>query len=137
MDVIIVDDHQIVRDGISLLLMRYVDIKVIGEASNGDELLILLKKLEPDIIILDISMPKISGIELTEIVKKKYPHIEIIIFSSHSEGENVLKSLEAGAKGILPKNTIREELVEALRAVYNRKEFIRVKAYQCQDNYAP
>ena len=124
MDVIIVDDHQIVRDGISLLLMRYVDIKVIGEASNGDELLILLKKLEPDIIILDISMPKISGIELTEIVKKKYPHIEIIIFSSHSEGENVLKSLEAGAKGILPKNTIREELVEALRAVYNRKEFI-------------
>jgi DNA-binding NarL/FixJ family response regulator len=124
MKVIIVDDHQIVRDGISVLLMRYDDIEIIAEASNGDELLILLRKLKPDIIITDISMPKMSGIELTRIVKKKYPQIEIIIFSSHSEGENVLKSLEAGAKGVLPKNTIREELVEALQAVYNNREFI-------------
>ncbi len=120
----IVDDHQIVRDGISVLLMKYDDIEVIGEASNGEDLLKLLENMQADVIIIDISMPKISGIELTKIVKEKYPSIELIIFSSHSEGENVVASLEAGAKGILPKSTIREELVEALRAVYDGREFI-------------
>ena len=124
MNVIIVDDHQIVRDGISVLLMKTEDINIIGEASNGEQLLLLLKNIIPDIIILDISMPKISGIELSKIIKETYPKIKIIIFSSHTEGENVVHALEAGAKGILPKNTIREELIEALRSVYGGKEFI-------------
>ncbi len=124
MNVIIVDDHQIVRDGISVLLMKTEDINIIGEASNGEQLLLLLKKIIPDIIILDISMPKISGIELSKIIKETYPQIKIVIFSSHTEGENVVHALEAGAKGILPKNTIREELIEALRSVYGGKEFI-------------
>ena len=124
MNVIIVDDHQIVRDGISVLLMKTEDINIIGEASNGEQLLLLLKKIIPDIIILDISMPKISGIELSKIIKETYPQIKIVIFSSHTESENVVQALEAGAKGILPKNTIREELIEALRSVYSGKEFI-------------
>ncbi|MCD4792524.1 MAG: response regulator transcription factor [Bacteroidales bacterium] len=124
MNVIIVDDHQIVRDGISVLLMKTEDINIIGEASNGEQLLLLLKNIIPDIIILDISMPKISGIELSKIIKETYPQIKIVIFSSHTEGENVVHALEAGAKGILPKNTIREELIEALRSVYSGKEFI-------------
>jgi len=124
MNVIIVDDHQIVRDGISMLLMKTEGINIIAEASNGEKLLIILKTQKPDIIIMDISMPKITGIELTKIIKKEYPEIEVIIFSSHSEGENVVKALEAGAKGVLPKNTIREELIEALKTVYGGKEFI-------------
>jgi DNA-binding NarL/FixJ family response regulator len=124
MNVIIVDDHQIVRDGISMLLMKTDGINIIAEASNGEQLLILLKTQKPDIIIMDISMPKITGIELTKIIKKDFPQIEIIIFSSHSEGENVVKALEAGAKGVLPKNTIREELIEALNTVYGGREFI-------------
>ena len=124
MNVIIVDDHQIVRDGISVLLMKTDDINIVGEASNGEQLLLLLNKIIPDIIILDISMPRITGIELSKIIKEKYPQIEIVIFSSHTEGENVVLALEAGAKGILPKNTIREELIEALRSVYTGKEFI-------------
>ena len=124
MKVIIVDDHQIVRDGISVLLMKSDDIEVVGEAANGDELLKLLKAVQPDIIILDISMPKITGIELTKIITEKYPAIRIIIFSSHSQGENVVKAIEAGASGVLPKNTIREELLEALNTVYDGGEFI-------------
>ena len=124
MNVIIVDDHQIVRDGISVLLMKTDDINIVGEASNGEQLLLLLNNIIPDIIILDISMPKITGIELSKIIKEKYPQIEVVIFSSHTEGENVVLALEAGAKGILPKNTIREELIEALRSVYDGKEFI-------------
>ena len=124
MNIIIVDDHQIVRDGISALFMKSKDINIIGEASDGEHLLTLLKTQNPDIIIMDISMPKISGLELTKLIKEQYPHIEIIIFSSHSEGENVVKALEAGAKGVLPKSTIREELIEALNTVYEGKEFI-------------
>jgi len=124
MEVILVDDHQIVRDGISVLLMKYKEIKIIAEASNGEELLIILKVKQPDIVILDISMPKITGIEATKIITEKYPDVKVIIFSSHSEGENVIQAIEAGAKGILPKNTIREELIDALQTVYNGGEFI-------------
>jgi len=125
MNVLIVDDHQIVRDGIILVLMKTEDIKVTGEASNGEQLLSMLQKgINPDVVIMDISLPKISGIELTEIIKKEYPATEVLIFSSHSEGENVIKSLQAGAKGILPKSTIREELIEALRTVYEGREYI-------------
>ena len=124
MKIIIADDHQIVRDGISALLMRKPEIEIIAEASNGDELLKLLQTNVPDIIIMDISMPGKTGIEITKIVKEKYPQIEIIIFSSHSEGENVIDAIEAGAKGILPKNTVREELTEALQTVYEGREFV-------------
>ncbi len=124
MKILIVDDHQIVRDGISLLLMKNNDIEIVGEASNGDELLQMLKSIIPDIIILDISMPKITGIELTKIITEKYPTIKIIIFSSHSQGENVVAAIKAGAKGVLPKNTIREELMQAINTVYNEGEFI-------------
>ena len=124
MKIIIADDHQIVRDGISALLMRKPDIEIIAEASNGDELLNVLQNIVPDIIIMDISMPGKTGIEITKIVKEKYPQIEIIIFSSHSEGENVIEAIEAGAKGVLPKNTVREELTAALQAVYEGREFI-------------
>ena len=124
MKIIIVDDHQIVRDGISLLLMKNKDIEVIGEASNGEDLLSMLKSLKPDIIILDIAMPKQTGIELTKIITEKYPLIKIIIFSSHAKGEKVVEAIQAGARGILPKDTIREELLEAIETVYNEGEFI-------------
>jgi DNA-binding NarL/FixJ family response regulator len=124
MKVLIVDDHQIVRDGISVLLMKTADIQIVGEASDGEASLSLLKNVQADVVIADISMPKLNGIELTKIIKKEFPATEVIIFSSHSEGENVVNALEAGAKGILPKNTMREELIEAIRAVYEGKEFI-------------
>jgi len=122
--IIVTDDHQIVRDGISVLLMKYDDIEIIEECSTGEELISKLETLKPDICIIDIAMPKMSGLEASEIISEKYPEIEIIIFSSHSEGENVLKAFEIGVKGILPKSTIREELVEAIRAVASGNEFV-------------
>ena len=123
-EIIVVDDHQIVRDGISALLMQYDNIEIIAEASNGEQLLNLLKALSPNIIILDIAMPKITGIELAKIINKEHPEIQIIIFSSQSEGENVIKALEAGAKAVLPKTTLREELIQAIYSVNQGNEFI-------------
>lgn len=122
--IIVTDDHQIVRDGISALLLKYPEIEIVAEFSNAEELINSLETIIVDIIIIDIAMPKMSGLEAAEIIVKKYPEIGIIIFSSHSEGENVIKAFEIGAKAILPKSTLREELVEAIFAVFEGKEFV-------------
>ena len=122
--IIIVDDHQIVRDGIGALLMKYDDIEIVAEASNGEEVLNILTKIQPDIVIIDIAMPKMNGIEASKIIRKDYPDVQIIIFSSHSEKENVAQAIEIGVKGILPKNTMREELVEAIYEVNQGKDFM-------------
>jgi len=122
--IIVVDDHQIVRDGIGALLMKYDDIEIIAEASNGEEVLNILKKIQPDVVIIDIAMPKMDGFQASEIMRKEYPDVQIIIFSSHSENENIARAIEIGVKGILPKNTMREELVEAIYSVSSGKDFL-------------
>ena len=122
--IIVVDDHQIVRDGIGALLIKYNDIEIIAEASNGEEVLNILSKIQPDIVIIDIAMPKMNGIEASKIIRQDYPEVQIIIFSSHSENENIAQAIEIGVKGILPKNTMREELVEAIYQVNQGKDFI-------------
>ncbi len=125
--VLLVDDHQIVRDGIFALLIKEHDIEIVGEASNGDELFEKLKFIKPDIIILDISLPKMSGIEIASILKKDYPNIRIIVFSSYTDEETIFKSIRAGAKGFLPKDSMREDLVEAIEKVYQGFEYLSEK----------
>lgn len=122
--VILIDDHHIVREGIKILLMNLKDIEVVGEASNGDELFELLKTKEPHILILDIMMPGLSGIEITRIVKDEYPEIKIIILSANTDNDSVFDSLKAGAHGYLPKNAKREELLEAVYMVASGNEFL-------------
>ena len=122
--IIVVDDHQIVRDGIDALFMKYDDIQIVAEASNGVEVLNLLEKIKPDIVIIDISMPKMDGLEASEIIREKYPDVQIIIFSSHSENKNIARAIEIGVKGILPKNTMREELADAVYQVHQGKDFM-------------
>jgi len=125
--VLLVDDHQIVRDGIFALLIKEHDIEIVGEASNGDELFEKLKFIKPDIIILDISLPKMSGIEIAGILKKDYPELRIIVFSSYTDEETIFKSIRAGAKGFLPKDSMREDLVEAIKKVYQGFEYLSEK----------
>jgi len=125
--VLLVDDHQIVRDGIFALLIKEHDIEIAGEASNGDELFEKLKFIKPDIVILDISMPKMSGIEIAGILNKDYPDIKIIIFSSYTDEESIFKSIRAGAKGFLPKDSMREDLVEAIHKVHQGFEYLSEK----------
>jgi DNA-binding NarL/FixJ family response regulator len=121
--IILVDDHQLVRDGIKALLGGIPEISVIGEAANGDELFTKLNTLKPDLLIMDISLPGISGIELTRKVCIGYPEIKTLILSMYNNEEFIFNSLKAGAKGYLPKNTTRDELLKAILAIRNGEEF--------------
>jgi len=123
--IMLIDDHQIVRDGIKVLLESLENVKVIGEASNVAELLEQLKYNQPDIIVTDISMPDISGIELTKMMKmdQKYQNIKILILSMYTGEDFVFNAIKAGAKGYLPKNTTRNELFEAVNTIYNGDEY--------------
>jgi len=119
----LVDDHQLVRDGIKALLSGTDDIQIIGEASDSKELFEKLSFLHPDLLILDISLPGISGIEITKAICEKYPGIKVMILSMYNSEDFIFNSLKAGAKGYLPKNTTRNELLEAIFAIQSGGEF--------------
>ena len=121
--IILVDDHHIVRDGIKSLLQNEQDISVIAEASDFIELNDYLSIRIPDIILLDISLPNISGIEITKILKEKYPEIRVVILSMHINEEFIINAFQSGACGYLAKNTTKKELLEAIRFVYDKGEY--------------
>lgn len=123
--IMLVDDHQIVRDGIKALLESLDNVQVIGEASNANELLEKLSISKPDIIVTDISMPDISGIELTKIIneKEEFSGIKVLILSMFTNEDFIFNAIKAGARGYLPKNTTRRELFEAVNTIYNGEEY--------------
>jgi DNA-binding NarL/FixJ family response regulator len=122
--VVLVDDHQVVRDGLKISLLNSKEIEVVGEASNGAKLMQLLEKIKTDIVLLDISLPEQSGIEITEILKKQFPKIKVIIFTAHTNEEFIFESLKAGAKGFLTKEASKEDIVGSIKDVYNGKSFL-------------
>ena len=121
--VVLVDDHQIVRDGIRSLLSELPDIEVIDEACDAKCVLGKLQTIKPDIIIVDISLPEISGIELTKIITTDYPTIKVLVLSMYTNQEFIFNAIKAGAKGYLPKNITRDELLEAIREIYKGNEY--------------
>jgi DNA-binding NarL/FixJ family response regulator len=120
---ILVDDHQLVRDGIKALLTGIPDISIIGEASCATELFSELETLKPDLLIMDISLPEVSGIEITKKICKEYPGLKVLILSMYNNEEFIINSLKAGARGYLPKNTSRDELLEAIYTIHRGEEF--------------
>lgn len=121
--VLLVDDHTIVRDGIKALLTGQDDITIAGEASNGRDLLSLIKTTRADIILLDISLPDYSGIELCEIVRREYPGIYVLFLSMYNTEEYIFNAIKAGAQGYLPKNISQSELLLAIRSVSQGNEY--------------
>ncbi len=119
----IVDDHDLVRDGICALLKNAKNIQIVYTLSSPLALLEKLEKESVDVVLLDVSMPEMSGIELSKIIQEKYPSIKIIILSMHKDEEFIDKAIKAGAKSYLPKNTSKEELVEAITTVAKNKTF--------------
>jgi two-component system response regulator NreC len=121
--IILADDHRIFRDGMKALLNENTDIQLLGEGSDGNELMELLKIHQPDLVILDISMPGLSGIELTKLIHNLYPDIRIMILSMHTNEEFVMNAIHAGAKAYLPKDTSKAELFEAIQSLMAGGEF--------------
>ena len=115
--IILVDDHSLVRDGIKSLLEEEEDLQVIDEASGGEEALRKAAEQHPDILIVDIRMPGLSGIETTQRLREHAPGTRALVLSMHDSDDYVLRSIEAGAYGYLLKDTSREEFIKAIHAV--------------------
>ncbi len=115
--VLLVDDHTILRDGIKSLLETEDHIKVVGEAVNGEEALQKVEKLSPDVVLMDISMPKMNGIQATSQISEEYPDIKILILTMHDEEGYVQPIFQAGAAGYVVKRTATRELVSAIEGV--------------------
>ena len=125
--VILVDDHIIMRDGLRGLLKAESDIEVVGEADNGRQAVKISLEKNPEIVIMDIAMSDMNGIEATRQIKAENPKIKIITLSMHSERQMVIGSLKAGASGYLLKDSTSTELVEAIRTVYRGRKYISQK----------
>lgn len=117
------DDHQLVRDGIKALLISADDLSILGEASSGKECFEKIALEPPDILILDISLPDTNGIEITKRITAEYPDTRVLILSMYTNEDFIFNSVKAGARGYLPKNTSREELLSAIHAIYEGEEF--------------
>jgi DNA-binding NarL/FixJ family response regulator len=121
--IVLADDHEIVRNGIKLLLEKEGDIQVIGEASDGLEALEKVKELQPDILIIDIRMPNLNGIEATKQLQKLPVKTKALVLSMHEDEEYILQSVEGGAYGYLLKDTNKQEFIKAIKTVNQGEKY--------------
>jgi two-component system, NarL family, response regulator LiaR len=115
--VLIADDHAIIREALKTLLVKETDIDIVAEAADGEEAVNLTCQKQPDIVIMDISMPKLNGMEATRLIKVKCPHTAILALTVHDDSESILGILEAGAAGYLTKSIFGHDVVQAIRSV--------------------
>ena len=115
--ILIVDDHPLFRDGLRALLESVPDLQVMGEATTGNEVIALATSLQPDVILMDIKMPGMNGIEATRRILHTSPHIRILILTMFEDDESVFAAVRAGARGYLLKGAVQEETLRAIRAV--------------------
>jgi two-component system nitrate/nitrite response regulator NarL len=115
--IFIVDDHQMVIDGLKLIINTIDGFEIMGESTSAPQALDIMATTAPDILLTDVSMPEMSGIELTRLVKKRYPQVKVIALSMFSESQVVAEMIDAGISGYILKNTGKQELIEALNKV--------------------
>ncbi len=125
--ILIADDHRVVLDGLRLLLETKGDIKVVGEAINGREAVRKARELKPDIVIMDIAMPELNGIEAAGLIGKLSPATRVIILSMHSTTEHITRAFKAGAYSYLLKESTGLELIDAVRTVYAGHRYMSQK----------
>ncbi len=126
-DIMIVDDQEIVREGLKMILSLDKEINILGEASNGKELIDLLEKVQSDVILMDVRMPKMDGVEATKIIKEKYENLKVIILTTFNEDEYIFKAIKNGADGYLLKDAGLKDIVKAIKSVHDGAMFLDPK----------
>src|SRR4030042_1190339 len=122
--VLVVDDHAVVRDGLCALLRLTPDIEVVGEAGNGREALEMVKKLLPDVVLMDIAMPIMGGLEATRRICKEFPGTKVLVLTQYDDKEYVFPVIEAGASGFISKVAASSELASGIRSVYQGDSYL-------------
>ena len=124
--ILLVDDHPIVREGLKTVLQRRPGWEVVGEASNGAEALEKAGTLSPDVMVLDITMPKMNGLDVCRIVRQKMPDLEVLIVTQHDSQQMMREALNAGAKGYVVKSNAARDLLDAIEVVSEHRVFTAV-----------
>lgn len=122
--VLIVDDHAILREGLRALLSYFEDIEVVGEAADGQEALTMVESLRPNIVLMDIIMPRLNGFEATQQIVERFPSSRVLILTQHEEWQYVMPLLKAGAAGFILKKAVGAELISAIRAIAKGDSFL-------------
>ncbi len=122
--IVLADDHFLIREGLRNILEEREDLQVVGEAEDGLKLLLLLEQWKPDLVVLDISMPKLQGIETARQIKMKYPGMKILILTMHAENEYLYQSILAGVEGYLLKEDAQKDLLLAIERIRQGKGFL-------------
>lgn len=126
--VLIVDDHTLVRDGIRALLVLASDIEVVGEAANGKEALEKIKQLAPDVVLMDLAMPVLGGLDTTRRIRKEFPGTKVLVLTQYDDSDFVVPAIEAGARGFITKMAAFSELATAIQAVYKGVSYLSPSA---------
>jgi two-component system, NarL family, response regulator LiaR len=116
--IVLADDHVMLRQGTADLLRRQPDIDVVGEAANGQEAVLLAQQIRPDIVVMDVRMPVLSGIEATRIIREQLPQVQVLVLTAHDDDQYIFSLLQAGASGYLLKTAPVSELLKAIRQVH-------------------
>ncbi|WP_300669598.1 response regulator transcription factor [Desulfoluna sp.] len=122
--VLVAEDHTIVRKGLCALLDAESDIEVVGEAENGREAIKMVEQLAPDVVIMDITMPELNGMDATRQLKKRFPDLKILILSMHTSEEYIFETLRAGASGYLVKKSATTDLIQAIHVAYKGDSYL-------------
>jgi NarL family two-component system response regulator LiaR len=128
--VLAVDDHELLRDGIRLSLLKYEDIELVGEARNGEDALQKCGQLLPDVVLMDMQLPRMDGIAATQAIKESYPEIQVLVLTSFVEKDLVQRAVQAGVVGYLTKGASKIEIAEAIRAAHAGKTTLSPEALQ-------
>ncbi len=135
--VLLADDHTIVREGFRKMLELESDLEVIGEAQDGRQAIAQVKKLRPDVVLMDIAMPLLNGLEATRQVLKSFPNTRVLMLSAHSDDAYVNNAVESGAMGFLLKQTSAHEVCLAIREVHQGRKFFNAAITKRQDRLNP
>jgi len=121
---VLVDDHEMVRTGLRMLLETQPDIKIAAEASNAAQALALVNEFKPDVVVMDITLPDLSGIEVTRQIKAEHPEIAVVALTIHEDEQYFFEMLQAGASGYVPKRAAPDDLISAIRAAHEDEIYI-------------